>query len=350
MRRYTVVLLSLLCAAAVIFVSCRPQEGTDNGQNESISESDITENEGDAFATSEKEITTEMQSGVQQEKAPVDNESLEGEDTALKGEKEESITDYPVMLFMTDGFLYYDTGESSKITPRCGTLDAHFTDFCGQYEIPEKNGTANFKTQDGITGWQNASNITKEVNIGSDWRIFKQLPLASDIVESGFNKCVRREYADGSGYLLFYHDDNSEKGIIPDDHGTEVITVPIKYGSVFDWGISLSSKDISDTGLTLVISQKGGNAKGELQTGSYFGIDSFNGKFWQPVKPVIDNGAWTMVAYLIRNNADTEFRCDWEWLYGKLPKGKYRIHKEIMDFKRAANYDEHSFYLEFEIE
>ena len=45
----------------------------------------------------------------------------------------------------------------------------------------------------------------------------------------------------------------------------------------------------------------------------------------------------------------TEWEIDWEWLYGTLPTGKYRLGKEIMDFRGPGDYDTQIIYAEFEI-
>ena len=41
---------------------------------------------------------------------------------------------------------------------------------------------------------------------------------------------------------------------------------------------------------------------------------------------------------------------NWEWLYGELPEGNYRIAKEIMDFRETGEYDTAIHYAEFRIE
>ena len=49
------------------------------------------------------------------------------------------------------------------------------------------------------------------------------------------------------------------------------------------------------------------------------------------------------------SNDSREFELNWEWLYGKLPAGTYRIGKEIMDFRETGDYDTEWYYTEFEI-
>ena len=38
---------------------------------------------------------------------------------------------------------------------------------------------------------------------------------------------------------------------------------------------------------------------------------------------------------------------NWEWLYGKLAPGKYRINKEVMDFRETGDFDKKIYSLEF---
>ncbi|MGN0267639.1 MAG: immunoglobulin-like domain-containing protein [Lachnospiraceae bacterium] len=118
-----------------------------------------------------------------------------------------------------------------------------------------------------------------------------------------------------------------------------------------DWGITLEAEDITPTGLTIRCTQSEGNPTGELNTGSWYIVENWtqeNG--WKEVDYVIkDNIGWTMEAWLIPENSTSEWEVDWEWLYGKLPVGKYRIGKEIMDFRETGDYDKEVYYAEFEI-
>ena len=58
---------------------------------------------------------------------------------------------------------------------------------------------------------------------------------------------------------------------------------------------------------------------------------------------------WTAEAWIIPMNDTVEWEVDWEWLYGSLTEGRYRIGKEIMDFRGTGDYDKEMHYAEFEI-
>lgn len=120
------------------------------------------------------------------------------------------------------------------------------------------------------------------------------------------------------------------------------------------WGITLSAKDVTPTGLTLVITQSGGEPTGELQYGTPYSIDVLKDGAWEKAPYAVDEETegmigWTMEAYLLPMGTSVEENINWEFLYGSLPAGTYRISKSFTDFREAGNYDKETFYAEFEI-
>ena len=116
-----------------------------------------------------------------------------------------------------------------------------------------------------------------------------------------------------------------------------------------NWGLTLSVKDVTESGLTLVCTQSGGELTGELQTGSDYKLIVLK-EAWEDVPAIIEDYGWTAEAYMIAKDDVTEFEIKWEWLYGKLPAGTYRLVKGFMDFREAGNYDNFEYWVEFEIE
>ena len=116
------------------------------------------------------------------------------------------------------------------------------------------------------------------------------------------------------------------------------------------WGITLSAENITPVGLTIKCTQSAGEPTGELQTGSWYIIENWtkeNG--WKEMPYVIEGVGWTSEAWIIPINDTCEWEVNWEWLYGTLPKGKYRIGKQIDDFRDSGNYDTSTYHVEFEI-
>lgn len=138
------------------------------------------------------------------------------------------------------------------------------------------------------------------------------------------------------------------------DYSKQVETeISLKEGETTDpWGVQLSRKNVSPRGMTLVCQQSGGDPTGELHTGSYYSLEKRLDDDWQEVEKLDLEGdlAWTDEAWIIPMDATVEWEVDWEWLYGQLPGGWYRIGKEITDFRETGDYDTRMYYLIFQVE
>ena len=115
-----------------------------------------------------------------------------------------------------------------------------------------------------------------------------------------------------------------------------------------NWGLTLSVKDVTESGLTLVCTQSGGELTGELQTGSDYKLIVLK-EAWEDVPTIIEDYGWTAEAYMIAKDDVTEFEIKWEWLYGKLPAGTYRLVKGFTDFRESGDYNNFAYWTEFEI-
>ncbi len=115
-----------------------------------------------------------------------------------------------------------------------------------------------------------------------------------------------------------------------------------------NWGLTLSVKDVTESGLTLVCTQSGGELTGELQTGSDYKLIVLK-EAWEDVPTIIEDYGWTAEAYMVAKDDVTEFEYNWEWLYGKLPAGTYRLVKGFTDFRESGDYDNFAYWTEFEI-
>ena len=114
--------------------------------------------------------------------------------------------------------------------------------------------------------------------------------------------------------------------------------------------IQMYVKDVTPTGCTLVFSQTGGDVTGELQTGRWFEIQvkNANGE-WSDNSSKDIEISWEDIAYLISSNGTTELDLNWEYVYGYLGDGHYRIVKKVMDYRSPGVYDEYEVYAEFDI-
>ncbi len=113
------------------------------------------------------------------------------------------------------------------------------------------------------------------------------------------------------------------------------------------YGLTLEVKDVTASGLTLVISQSGGSYTGELEYSGEYSIECKNGDNWEPVKYLNDEVAWNLVAYIVEPNTDKEIKLDWERLYGLLGSGEYRLMKEFSYLDESGKISTQKFYVEF---
>ena len=142
----------------------------------------------------------------------------------------------------------------------------------------------------------------------------------------------------------------NEVGAVLENASGEKVTLPAAGDEGFpNWGLALSVKDVTASGLTLVCTQSGGELTGELQTGSDYKLIVLKDGTWEDVPTVIEDYGWDMIAYGVSKKDVTEFEYDWEWLYGKLPAGTYRMVKGFIEYRATGDYDNFDYWVEFEI-
>ena len=92
-------------------------------------------------------------------------------------------------------------------------------------------------------------------------------------------------------------------------------------------GVRLELRDVSPTGATLVFAQSGDTEKeiGELIYGEGYLIEKKSGRKWKSLSTVVEDYGFYDIGYLIPPGGQSELSIDWEWLYGKLKPGTYRI-------------------------
>ncbi len=123
---------------------------------------------------------------------------------------------------------------------------------------------------------------------------------------------------------------------------------PTAFESVNDFdGVSMKVKDgtASGAGLTLVFENK---TDSECIYGEYFVLEMKTGGSWFQV-PVAFEGEYgfNSIGYMLKPQGESEWTLDWEWLYGSLENGEYRIIKDILDFRETGDYDKYFLAAEF---
>lgn len=114
-------------------------------------------------------------------------------------------------------------------------------------------------------------------------------------------------------------------------------------------GLYLTLEKISSAGATLVFRQYDAKAPtGELEYGDAFTLEVLKNNQWEAV-PVAVTGdyGFHQIAYSIPKQDSTKQELNWEWLYGTLEAGSYRIQTEIVDFRTSGDFDKYSISAQF---
>ena len=276
----------------------------------------------------------------------------------VKGQFGEQLEKKPVRMFNVDGDLYYDSGIVSEMTPRCGTMDGNLKKTVNENEIPLKSGEANFE----IEGYQSATSITKEVNIDGEWVIFKKYDLYDNKLD-GLKYChyikghLNNAAVDSEIIVL-----SEKKEITFNDVYEPLLSSQLNAGEengkilhnrilTDKWGITLYADNITPKGMTLKIEQFGGNPSGELQTGAAYTIETTLDDEWQSIETITGEPlVWNALTYMVKTNDITEMKIDWQYAYGELNPGFYRLKKEFDDFRAAGDFDKETYMVHFTIE
>lgn len=117
-------------------------------------------------------------------------------------------------------------------------------------------------------------------------------------------------------------------------------------------GLIAEGHDVTSSGMTVRFSVWDPEAaKGDLEFSEAFSLQKLEGSEWTAL-PVTVEGDWafTEEAHIISKAPEgpgTEWQINWEWLYGKLGPGDYRICKTVMDYRGPGDYTEYPVYIYF---
>ena len=100
--------------------------------------------------------------------------------------------------------------------------------------------------------------------------------------------------------------------------------------------VKISIADVSSTGATVKIKDTNNDP---YVYGEWYKIEKQKDGNWYDVKTVISDYGFNEIGYLPNNNGEVEFKIDWEWLYGKLPSGKYRLLKQVNSEYISVEFD-----------
>ena len=251
------------------------------------------------------------------------------------------IAEGKVPSIIYQGSLYRTTGKQIPAEVDESAIVGEISSVVPLTQLPTKEGEANF----GEIGDQYA--ITSDgllVKMNNEWTLFElpDIEVEETITYNG-KEYKKSELCDATLHWL----ELSEQERMFSSY------MPPEF-MIFEetWGITLTAENVTQTSATIKCTQSDGEPTGELQTGSWYILENWtqeNG--WKEMPYVIDGEiGWTSEAWMIPMNGTCEWEINWEWLYGTIPEGKYRIGKELMDFRGPGDFDKAIYFVEFSIE
>lgn len=102
--------------------------------------------------------------------------------------------------------------------------------------------------------------------------------------------------------------------------------------------LNLTGSNVSNKGLVISYDLQIEKNYGEVFYGSEYIIEKKNDNTWEEIPVVVEgNYGFETIAYVLEAGKKSEENIDWEWLYGKLSPGEYRIKKTICEKNIESN-------------
>ncbi|MBE5871627.1 MAG: hypothetical protein E7294_10260 [Lachnospiraceae bacterium] len=106
-------------------------------------------------------------------------------------------------------------------------------------------------------------------------------------------------------------------------------------------GLFVTAENVTAKKATLVFEQKDVPIEGELSFGEDFVLQKKEGKIWKEADIVLEGEyGFNDIAHLITPEDRTEYEYDWEWLYGTLAPGEYRVGINVSHRKDESGFFE----------
>ncbi len=125
---------------------------------------------------------------------------------------------------------------------------------------------------------------------------------------------------------------------------------PTPYETVNNFAgvtMAVDEETVSSTGLTVKFEN---DSNSECIYGENFGLEKLiNGKWYQVPVAIDGDYGFNSIGYKLSSGDNSAWIVDWEWLYGSLDAGEYRIVKEILDFRDTGDFDKYYLASEFTI-
>lgn len=116
-----------------------------------------------------------------------------------------------------------------------------------------------------------------------------------------------------------------------------------------NWGVTLTASDVTSAGMNVEFNWDGTETTGELEFGAAFYLEQYKDGKWEKLPTLSDDIAFEAISYSLTDDETVTQSKDWSKLYGTLESGPYRYCTDLMDFRKAGDYDRKTYYAYFTI-
>lgn len=116
------------------------------------------------------------------------------------------------------------------------------------------------------------------------------------------------------------------------------------YNNLVNVFMTVREGTVTPNKLTLVIEN---NSNNNCIYGDFFLLEKKINGIWYQVPAIIEDYGFTSIGYELNPGGRNEVKVDWEWLYGSIDSGEYRIVKDVLKKKPPGGYDTYYLAAEF---
>ncbi len=115
-------------------------------------------------------------------------------------------------------------------------------------------------------------------------------------------------------------------------------------------GFTISPTESDDPTPTSLNYYYENNSNKDLTYGQSFILEEkINGK-WYQVPTIIEDYGFEDIGYTLKAESIVALTTEWEWLYGNLETGHYRLITEVLDVEEPGSYETYPLAIEFELD
>jgi len=101
--------------------------------------------------------------------------------------------------------------------------------------------------------------------------------------------------------------------------------------------VSIIIQNVSPNGISFHLENKTENS---YTYGEDYALYVSKGNDWHIVDPIIEKWGFTAIGYTLEPKSITDtIKIDWQWLFGQLPIGEYKIQKNVLFIREPGDYD-----------